>query len=119
MKMSGECPKCHEHCLDCKCSVKPSCNDYTIKIEGYTTSNPRLKENEIWINVARQWISVKDRLPTGFTPVLTSDGEFVYCAEIMYWLDEEHKIPAFCDQRNGLSLQEITHWMPLPEPPKT
>lgn len=66
-----------------------------------------------------EWINVQDNLPSEFIPILVSDGNYVYLSEIMYWIDEERKNPAFCDQRNGLTLSEITHWMPLPEPPSS
>ena len=48
------------------------------------------------------WISVKDRLPKTGT-VLATDGRIVITA------------PSSSVTANG---QAITHWMPLPEPPK-
>lgn len=49
-----------------------------------------------------EWISVKDRLPKGGT-VLATDGRVVITA------------PSSSVTVDGPA---ITHWMPLPEPPK-
>lgn len=49
-----------------------------------------------------EWISVKDRLPKTGT-VLATDGQIVITA------------PSSSVTADG---QAITHWMPLPEPPK-
>lgn len=68
------------------------------------------------------WISVKDRLPPdcesvmiwskGMTPITAwlayDKGEVPRYYQINDW-DESDQI---------LSLKDITHWMPLPEPPK-
>lgn len=56
-----------------------------------------------------QWISVKDKLPKSDTPVL------VYCK------DGTVREDAYSDML-GWSLPfcwMVTHWRPLPEPPKT
>ena len=50
----------------------------------------------------REWISVKDRLPERGT-VLATDGQIVITA------------PSSSVTADGIA---ITHWMPLPEPPK-
>jgi hypothetical protein len=64
------------------------------------------------------WISVKGRLPNVFQSVIVSDGE-------------ESEFAIFYDHYNGYGptfvtpdcyeeerIEGITHWMPLPEPPK-
>lgn len=54
------------------------------------------------------WISVKDRLPEDASDVLIvwADGVSEAC-----YFDE-----TWC--RDGRRLLSVTHWMPLPEPPK-
>lgn len=61
-----------------------------------------------------EWISVKDRLPEGYTDVLvcfiTASG---YHVEVTFYCDHHP------DYGNGWYLPvNITHWMPLPEPPE-
>jgi len=55
-----------------------------------------------------QWISVKDRLPEDASDVLIA------------WADGVSEA-CFCDDswcRDGRMLLWVTHWMPLPQPPK-
>ena len=78
-----------------------------------------------------EWISVKDRLPevvkldsvgNGWTNmVLACDGKELYCGEFIryarynqidFYGMEVGEIDAY-----GSTLK-VTHWMPLPEPPK-
>lgn len=67
-------------------------------------------------NVGDKWISVKDRLPELHTKVLCcgiKGGRFI--AELSTWGKEKH----LCwDKRDGKGCPAVTHWMPLPEPPK-
>ncbi len=73
-----------------------------------------------------EWISVKDRLPKEYEPVLVtykssssvgrkwcSDGlATIDKCKIWHWWDSGD-IGDEVDEEN-----KITHWMPLPEPPK-
>ena len=69
---------------------------------------------------AVEWISVKDRLPEAFDEVIVYFNGFISIA----WRETEKR-------KNGIvgwhwdsqmhypeSLVNVTHWMPLPEPPK-
>ena len=61
-----------------------------------------------------EWISVKDRLPQVKEDVLIYDSHHRniykawYIGDIDVWFSNEY-LPQFIN---------ITHWMPLPEPPK-
>ena len=71
--------------------------------KGFTDATPK-------------WISVKDRLPELHTKVLCcgiKGGRFI--AELTTWGYERHLI---WDKKNGRGCPEVTHWMPLPQPPK-
>jgi hypothetical protein len=67
-----------------------------------------------------EWISVKDKLPSEGEDVLVWDGN--------YGLDNlsaSYEIAAYRSFKNEshfisgpYSLQNISHWMPLPSPPK-
>ena len=83
---------------DCKyCGVKGSC--------GYYRTADRLIANGITV---QEWISVDDRLPDKPMKCLvyTKRGE---CGgyEITYY-----------NQGFNLQYSNVTHWMPLPQPPK-
>ena len=60
-----------------------------------------------------QWISVDERLPEIGRFVLVSDGDDIdaACRYKAFTIPEETE-PFFWD-----SVLEVTHWMPLPEPP--
>lgn len=62
-----------------------------------------------------EWISVEERLPEAGTPVLISAHGWIDRAELsggMFW--SQH--PIFCYGEYGRP--DVTHWMPLPDPPK-
>lgn len=79
-----------------------------------------------------EWISVEDRLPLIFTPVLVKQIHMdqIMIAEINsigFWLEQcENKevtgdaYISHCITKvnGGQDYLRITHWMPLPEPPQ-
>lgn len=58
-----------------------------------------------------EWISVKDRLPKLFEDVLTYDADEKI---FINWLEELVDGIGYFAYGGKL----VTHWMPLPEPPK-
>lgn len=73
-----------------------------------------LKENGDLIPMDQQWISVKDRLPEA--------GETVLCLMpskecwVATWNEVDDRM--WSDGEWWASETFVTHWMPLPEPPK-
>ena len=84
-----------------------------------------------------KWISVKDQMPTGEDPVLILVKEtehygwqkekwkVYYCQYMAYW-DGDEWFTTWCNGCRKISDTakepyaddyEVTHWMPLPEPP--
>ena len=63
----------------------------------------------------QEWISVTERLPEWGERVICTDGYAVF---------EQYRVGLSCVygmwDRGGLKspMQEVTHWMPLPQPPK-
>lgn len=65
-----------------------------------------------------EWISVKERLPEkkGMRVLIVCDyrtGPYIAIGE---WGNDEWDIDRL-DRVYGLSAEQVTHWMPLPEPP--
>lgn len=71
---------------------------------------------EAWNRRASGWISVKDRLPEEETPELlfSADGKVYYGSfgySKFYAIDSDGIF-------SGFTAYEVSHWMPLPEPPE-
>lgn len=60
------------------------------------------------------WISCSDRMPKGYADVLVTDGEHV---EVKWW-DESGYWNSWTELNSDILAHEMTHWMPLPEPPQ-
>lgn len=119
--MSGECEQCSEHALECKCKSKTKLERLkNLGLIGGSLKHP-IKDP---IEVNKEWISIKDKLP--------EDGEHVigYCKThlepqyhvepLLFQIYDEKPIWAYLFAFNeGYGYAEyVTHWMPLPEPPK-
>jgi len=74
------------------------------------------------VNPMNEWISVKERKPEPFVPVLTYCEEQRYNGEIEPEIEDMYYDPeyphAFCRWNGILKKFHVTHWMPLPAPPK-
>ena len=104
------------HCINC---------DATIDKEWIISSNPlRLCGNnesvyDLWnkrtpFEIRNEWISIEERMPEAYTRVLgyIKHLDEIRCYDITegrWWTDEGW------NTAKGFG---ITHWMPLPEPPK-
>lgn len=90
-------------------------NDNRGFVKGYDIGiiNEALEQQQAEIEKlkkAQEWISVKDELPDddgGFLTMVKDDDDlyihyFICEEEIKYWTTS----------------QDVTHWQPLPEPPK-
>lgn len=65
-------------------------------------------------NVPSKWIPVTERLPDDLIDVLTYDGKGHFH---VFWHHHEFEHP-FNIGKNHLRYYPVTHWMPLPQPPK-
>jgi hypothetical protein len=69
---------------------------------------------------ATKWISIQKKFPEHGIGVLVTDGDIITCAELTSikppswtghgWVGYEWEF--------GFNEDDITHWMPLPDPPK-
>ncbi len=58
-----------------------------------------------------EWIPVTERLPEHTNTVIVCDEHGVWFA------NRENKLEGWYDTCGGGVMENITHWMPLPEPP--
>lgn len=70
----------------------------------------------------REWIPVSERLPEGEELVLIlckNGARFVgYCGKQYADYERRWRIKTALNSTKLLNLGRVTHWMPLPEPPK-
>lgn len=83
----------------------------TLEVWDDTSWPERIYRGRIYYQTGSPWISVNDRLPTPDTRVLTIDVDG-YIDTNAYFTDET--APRWASG----AIFEVTHWMPLPEPPK-
>lgn len=74
------------------------------------------EENERLKEAVKEWISVKDRVPTISTEVLVSNGHEIWIGSYRWFSvsDGAWSVIGYGPFRS----MSITHWCPLPEPPK-
>lgn len=69
-----------------------------------------------------EWISVKDRLPTVYTFCWVYDADgYTQTAYLTDGTDAVGNVIVYFQEASGSScslIDNVTHWMPLPEPPK-
>ena len=98
-------------------AVKP---EEPLKITGIENYETVLLDKHT-IGVRPKWISVKNRLPKEDENVILFDGNQVFCGSFSY---ENNDIICWGNQAcDGICYgwyekDEITHWIPLPPPPK-
>lgn len=63
---------------------------------------------------APQWISVKDRLPVNYIKVLVAVTDVAGTFVAVVWREDDN----WNDDEGGWPNEDVTHWMPLPEPPE-
>jgi hypothetical protein len=69
----------------------------------------------------QEWISVKDRLPEKYGKYLAlTPGYLKGFDQYNAWLIYYHPESGFYDNdpRGDIPIDDVTHWMPLPQPPK-
>lgn len=121
IKASIKC--CHHVCTE-KCSYYKT----GIKISECTTPMSRdafaliehlEAERDAALAKVPKWISVKDRLPESYDEkadcFLVTDGEFIWMA---YYACKEWQFAQCTNSPYVIDWTEITHWMPLHEPPR-
>ena len=98
------CPGVIDNCNDCPHhSLENPCDEFGATADMLIANGVTVQE----------WISVKDRLP--------EHGDIVLCHTkhddllVFQWCEMSHR---WVDQYEDYRQEYITHWMPLPQPPK-
>jgi hypothetical protein len=67
----------------------------------------------------QEWISVKDRLPEGECLAVSMQKGHSYKEMLVgYVYADAYSDTLYTAESDGEVLRNVTHWMPLPEPPK-
>ncbi|EFB5520835.1 DUF551 domain-containing protein [Escherichia coli] len=86
-------------------------NGYILLVQD---AEPNFDVNGNYPVIPDSWISCSERMPKGYADVLVTDGEHV---EVKWW-DESGYWNSWTELNSDILAHEITHWMPLPEPPQ-
>jgi len=78
--------------------LKQALHDARIENSGQAAEMERIRE-------AQRWISVEEQLPETRDPVLT------------LWVSGMQSVKQYDEQHGWNTGAQVTHWMPLPEPP--
>ena len=67
------------------------------------------------VQPVNQWISCKDKMPDDGVNVLIYAGNHMI---MLAWYDKDMEYFYICDSDYKYNPLDVTHWQPLPEPPK-
>lgn len=103
----------------CECEFRNQCDESeTVLSETVLTAFVRCYKRDRLLEEKKaktkpDWISVKERLPERFEPVLV-------CREKngSPYVEQGHKDVGEWWKVYGTRTKQVTHWMPLPEPPE-
>ena len=130
-RLRTSCESCklwdgYKCCLKGECSAQTrlqaadAIEDLSAAVEGYESSTNMVlveKDGETVIEFQPKWIPVTERLPEIHTMVLVMDKAHDMAVGSLEKLwDGEVWVCPFDDVEDEQCL--VTHWMPLPEPPK-
>ena len=115
-------PSTREYCDDGECydadEVDALITEKDAEIAQLKAENENLKYSvatlETDLAMLKRWRKVSEELPEDDTYVLATDGDII-------WLCRKSTMPDGSPwfQPDGLPhIDDVTHWMPLPEPPK-
>ena len=102
--MAMECEECpRKDCKDIKLNAVEVCS-----IIRYLATFADVQP-------VNQWISCKDKMPEHGVTVLIYAGNHMI---MLAWYDKDMEYFYICDSDYKYNPLDVTHWQPLPEPPK-
>lgn len=60
-----------------------------------------------------KWIKCSERMPEHLDDVLVTDGDSI---EMKWWDGDDWD--SWAERNSNICNDDVTHWMPLPEPPE-
>ena len=105
---------------ECKRMIQDSWNNGTAPVswaEAYATFIDDIGTCET-VPAYGQWISVKDRLPEEQKEVLIYLPEYDSVEVAALFTIPSMNLREWAQNEDAYMLNEVSHWMPLPEPPK-
>ena len=100
------------------------CNTYSVYLQGKGQGVAQCalryvkefaKKNATDVQPVNQWISCKDKMPDDGVNVLIYTGNRMIS---LAWYDKDMGYFYICDSDYKYNSLDVTHWQPLPEPPK-
>lgn len=119
-----DCRDCGSNslCLNGEMNVYCAVRDAADRLEEYVDRCARFSEEIMVLRERGRWIPVEERLPERDGPVLTSYGfsEGGEISDMRFFsvMDYYAVDPKPHFQHEGYRGLTVTHWMPLPQPPK-
>ena len=106
-----------EKAIEC---IKPHVKPTTVYGEGYMRAIEHAVDILELIPAAdvqsvNRWISCKDKMPEHGVTVLIYAGNHMI---MLAWYDKDMEYFYICDSDYKYNPLDVTHWQPLPEPPK-
>ena len=98
-------------CRDCEHSNGKKCDD----CEYQDCINFINEVEAADVQPVNQWISCKDKMPEHGVTVLIYAGNHMI---MLAWYDKDMEYFYICDSDYKYNPLDVTHWQPLPEPPK-
>ena len=130
--LTGYETNCTKGCYSCECGGEVALNDcyvsiYTVQKVCDIVRNMEIYSAEVAAEYIRnelekmvvqpvnQWISCKDKMPEHGVTVLIYTGNHTIS---LAWYDKDMGYFYICDSDYKYNPLDVTHWRPLPEPPK-
>ena len=89
------------------------------KAEGYGKLAPAFLEGAKYA-LENQWISVEEDLPCNHEDLIDTDKPYFTVFVLALWADGFSSLTKMVKSRIGewCWTSDVTHWMPIPQPPK-
>ena len=109
------CPEDMNDCPLCPYTLSFTCRD-SVMSDAIALIERLESERDAALAKVPKWISVKSKLPPRELKILAVDGHG--CIRMLAFWKKEKDRWTWIENLRFTHRNDITHWMPLPEPPK-